>query len=355
MPADTIAPPVTDSEDSTLEFDEIAEIDSLLGLGDIAGELPPGKASESTAPAVADNESPDDDDDEEEKSDPAADPKEEEEEDKSAAEEGDDEDQSEPEEEEEEKSTGLPASVQKRINKLTARAKGAEEELSAIRAERDELKSRIDRTEVVRLTPTEDDPLADVSSTSELEERLASARRMKAWALENWDGTDVPSKDGESVYYDAAKVRGIFRQADSLIEVAPKRSEFLQQQELATSEARRAYPDMFKSGSEFAVTVENAAKAIPGLLRLPNWRLIIGDALVGAAIRNRDADPASKSKKKAATDPSAPKLAPRQPGAAERRSTPTSPSEREAVAARERESKPTETREQLEDWLESIV
>jgi hypothetical protein len=367
MPANTtpVAEAPASDESAIADFDDLAEIDAVLGLADMSDSSSSAETKPSTTaatPAVAaDVETPEDDEEAEEST--TAEEADEEEEHTEETEEEETEEEPEAEEEEEEEKPSLPASVQKRINKLTARAKQAEEELTAIRAERDQLKSTVEGTEIMRLTPDDTDPMADVASAAELNERIASAKRMKQWALNHWDGAEVPAKDGETTYYDAARVRGIFQQADSLLDAAPRKLEYIQQAEAANAEAKQVYPDMFKPGSQMEQVVQSVVRTIPGFLRLPNWRLIIGDALVGGAIRAEQAEkgsaaaaaPAKAKAKTAAAVPGAPKLAPKQPGAAERRSTPASPVERESAATREAAARPTETREDLESWLESVV
>jgi hypothetical protein len=57
--------------------------------------------------------------------------------------------------------------------------------------------------------------------------------------------------------------------------------EFLKQQAAFDAETRKVYPELFKGSSEESKMVESFLAQNPGMLNLPNARLILGDAIRG--------------------------------------------------------------------------
>lgn len=350
------APLPTTYDDNVIDVD-FDEIDSLLGL-----------PATSPADPVDDDETPEETIEEVT---PAATPPEEETDTEATDDETDttEEDPASTEEEEatedepEAKKSDLPAGVQKRIDKLTARAKTAETELTTLKAERDTLKEQVGSAAPVTFQPTAAAPLADVQSAEDLEARVSHARSMKSWALENLEGAEVrdPST-GDTKYYEPSQVRKILANAESLIDAAPKRQQWLENSTIAEQQAREAYPEMYEPGSETHKAVQQVAKAMPQLLSFPNWRLIVGDALIGGMVRAGQLTVQAAEEKKAAAAADkkpalkgAPKLAPRTPDAPARRTTPAEPVERAEQVRKQAAAAPINDRHDLESFVESIL
>ncbi|MEI6035704.1 MAG: hypothetical protein WCS65_15675 [Verrucomicrobiae bacterium] len=178
--------------------------------------------------------------------------------------------------------------VQKRIDKLTARAKTAEEkanaaevELEKARAEAAELREAGGRPSVVA-APSAANPLSDVSDPGELASRVNNAVVVKRWCIENPDGGTVKDKDGGEVEFESAQVRKMLADAEEIITVhAPRRERFLVENEQHGKVAREVYPDMFKRGTEMEKAFQNLVKAWPEVTRFPDYHLVLGDYLAG--------------------------------------------------------------------------
>ncbi len=199
------------------------------------------------------------------------------------------------EEESEEKSDDdaeedAPAPTQdkllKRIDKITAKRREAEERAEQLETEISDLRAKFDAAPPITLAPTPADPLADVESPEALDERISIAKKVRKWALENLEGGTVTNAQGEEVYHEPAQVRQYLANADEMLtEHAPKRREWLTQRQTVLPEARTAYPALFQAGSPEQAMYRETLKAYPALKNMPNLEMVIGDAIEGQKLR----------------------------------------------------------------------
>lgn len=174
----------------------------------------------------------------------------------------------------------------RRIDKITAKRREAEERTEQLETEISDLRAKIDATPPVTLAPTPDDPLADIETPQALEERVEIAKKVRKWALQNLEGGTVTNANGEEVYHEPAQVRQYLANADEMLtEHAPKRREWLGQRQAFVPEAQSAYPALFQAGSPEQSMLRDTLKAYPALKRMPNLELIIGDAIEGQKLR----------------------------------------------------------------------
>ena len=215
----------------------------------------------------------------------------EEEEQEEEGEEKQDEDQEdEPEEEEEEEQAkpkaGIKEKMQRRIDKLTAIRK--------------DLEAKLESAQPVTLAPSEEDPLSDLTSEEAVQERLAGIRKLRRWCLENLEGGEIVDSKGHSVDLSARQVRERLARSEDLIQhYGPQRLEYLRTLRSFDSVGRKAYPALYDSTSEESKIANNFLRLNPQILRLPNYQLIIGDAIRGMRARQAEETQAGKSGSKA--------------------------------------------------------
>ena len=174
----------------------------------------------------------------------------------------------------------------KRIDKITARRREAEERAEQLETELSDLRAKFDAAPPITLAPTPADPLADVETPEALEERISIAKKVRKWALENLEGGTVTNAQGEEVYHEPSQVRQYLANADEMLtEHAPKRREWLTQRQAVVPEARIAYPALFKAGSPEQAMYRETLKAYPALKNMPNLEMVIGDAIEGQKLR----------------------------------------------------------------------
>lgn len=165
--------------------------------------------------------------------------------------------------------------LQARINELTARAKGAEEQLAAANERLAAYRARDDG----RLTP-------DVLDHVETPEDLAGAQQrysaLLQWAIRNPDGGKLGERE-----YDAEQVRELHAEVQTLMtEAIPARREFLANRSKADAAAISFYPWLKDTGKGAAAMVHKAIEEIPAIRRLPNYRMLAADAFVGQVLRS---------------------------------------------------------------------
>lgn len=207
----------------------------------------------------------------------------------------------------------------KRVDKLTARAKSAEEQAETLQAELAATKDALTRAQPIVLQDASD-PLSDVQSPAELESRLAAANTVldnvpDLIAKADMEGgeIEVPMGDGSTRKFTKTELQERLRTARQIIKSEGSRRNFFAQRETYIHEARNAYPEIFQEGSQLQQVMHGTLRSFPGIAKLPNLELIIGDAMRGQAIRFQQAESAQKKSAAAKPKPTAakPALAPK--------------------------------------------
>jgi len=265
-------------EEGKVADQSAGEVDVLsTALGDLGFSPEPAKADKSEA-SESDSDLSQDEEDKPETEDPAEDVAESEDE------------KSEDAEEQEEDEEDVPREkVQRRIDKLTAARKSAEEKATALAAEAQEAKAKVAEyeaqlNEAARpvLSPTADNPLADVDTQDALDAKIKSAQEVRRWALRNTDGATVKRPDGTEVYVDSDEVKNYLLKADDVLTLhAPARQNWLAQRQPAIEAAKNLFPDIFKKGTPMNTAYQATVKQAPELLRIPQHEYWVALALLG--------------------------------------------------------------------------
>ena len=197
--------------------------------------------------------------------------------------------------------------VQRRIDKLVAKQREAEEKAQAASAELEQLRSakadleaQLNQTSRPVLTPTADNPLADVDSDEALQQRIQNAQAVRRWALQNTDGATIKQPDGTEKFIEAAEVKDYLVKADDILTIhVPARKEWLAQREPAVQAAKNMFPDIFKEGTALNQAYKATIKQAPDLLKIPQHEYWIGLALYGEqALMAKQQTEAAKDKAK---------------------------------------------------------
>ena len=269
-------------EEGKVADQSAGEVDVLAtALGDLGLEPEPAKAVKSEASESEGDLSQDEEDKPESAEDPAQDVSEADDA-KSDAEEEQDAD--------EESEDDVPREkIQRRIDKLTAARKSAEEKATALAAEAEEAKAKVAEyeaqlNEAARpvLSPTADNPLADVDTQDALDAKIKSAQEVRRWALRNTDGATVKKPDGSTVWVDSDQVKDYLLKADDVISIhGPARQQWLAQRQPAVEAAKNLFPDIFRKGTPMHQAFTATVKQAPELLKLPQAEYWVGLALLG--------------------------------------------------------------------------
>jgi hypothetical protein len=178
----------------------------------------------------------------------------------------------------------LPDSVQKRIDTLTAKRKAAEEQVAILQSENAQLKAKAQSLPPV--VPTEANPLADIENFETLAQRLTLVQQAKTWAIENLDGGQVDMGEGKTQFLDGSQVKKLLAKAENMITVHfPQHYQLLTNRAQFEAEAKRDYPNIFKPGTAENVEFNTWCSVFPACRAIPDISLIVGDAIVGRAVR----------------------------------------------------------------------
>ena len=197
--------------------------------------------------------------------------------------------------------------VQRRIDKLVAKQRESEEkaqaasaELEQLRTAKADLEAQLNQTSRPVLSPSADNPLADVDSDEALQQRIQNAQAVRRWALQNTDGTTIKQPDGSEKFIEAAEVKDYLVKADDILTIhVPARKEWLAQREPAVQAAKSMFPDIFKEGSALNQAYKATIKQAPDLLKIPQHEYWIGLALYGEqALMAKQQTEAAKDKAK---------------------------------------------------------
>jgi hypothetical protein len=205
-----------------------------------------------------------------------------------------------------------PAAVRKltkRVDKLTARAKSAEEQANTLQAELAAARDALTKAQPIVLQDAAD-PLGDVTTADALESRLAAANTVldnvpDLIAKADMEGeVEVPMGDGSTRKFTKQELQDRLRVARQILKSEPARRNYLAQRENFQHEARQVYPELFQEDAPARKMMLATLQAYPGIAKLPNLELIIGDAIRGQALRFQQAE--AMAKKSAAAKPKAP-------------------------------------------------
>ena len=189
----------------------------------------------------------------------------------------------------------------KQINRLTARAKGAEEEVATLRAQVESLK-----TQPTQETNTESQPvLENVQTVKDLEVLRKEAVAAKKWALQNL-GKDYVEVDGKE--YDDESIRNILTEAeDYLTEKIPQRAQFIQQKQNWIQDTMNTFPWSAKGeGPEWELfqQIREGEQYKNVLDGLPNGDFVAATLVEGInSVKARQEQAKAKPKTKVKTPP----------------------------------------------------
>jgi hypothetical protein len=162
------------------------------------------------------------------------------------------------------------------------RATAVSAELEQLKSAKADLEAQLNQTSRPILSPSADNPLADVDGEEVLEQRVQNAQAVRRWALQNSDGTTIKKPDGSEQFISGDEVKDYLIKADDILTVhAPARRAWLSQRAPAVEAAKSIFPDLFKSGTDLNKAYQATVKSAPELLRIPQHEYWIGLALYG--------------------------------------------------------------------------
>lgn len=206
--------------------------------------------------------------------------------------------------------------VKKRFAKLTAKRREAEEQLRQQQAEVNRLREELEGLKTERRPPpvsTESNPFSGLTRQEDVDKEIAQARKVRRWCEENPDGAVVTDPSGKETEYTAEQIRKIRLNAvDALEEHLPRQLAYIRESAKWNQTAEQMFPWWKNRSSQQYQTAEQLLAQAPELKRFPNYKLFIGDYILGVAYREAQAKLATNRKPvpKATVQPTKPSAQP---------------------------------------------
>ena len=204
----------------------------------------------------------------------------------------------------------LPKGVQKRIDKLTAKRKQAEEEAENLRKEVETLKQAV--TESQQASARNENSVTDASnpfstlkSKAEVDKEVEQARWLRYKCMENPNGFIL----GETEYGAEDVSRMLVNATKAVEEYLPKQMARIEVESKIKPIAEAAYPWWKSPQSQEYQVAQQILRTAPELKKFPDWQIWIGDAIAGMKMRE-SATKSSQTQKKAPVQPVRPTAAP---------------------------------------------
>ena len=202
----------------------------------------------------------------------------------------------------------LQEKIDKRIGKEVAKRKTAEEKLTATKTERDKLSEELSDLRLsINAGSSGLHPMFLVDSENDIDKRESEIMAFRAWARKNkhgYEGDGTPQDPS----YSAEQIEDRLEQLEDERQVIlPRARKIVAERAKMDSHVKTLYPDLLDPGSDDSQIMQAILRQVPGLKRLPNVKVVIGDMLAGERLRKK-----SKKKAKSGTStekaPKAPKV-----------------------------------------------
>lgn len=204
----------------------------------------------------------------------------------------------------------LPKGVQKRIDKLTAKRKQAEEEVSSLRKEVEALKQQIQTTAESEPAETRvqdaSNPFDSLQTRAQVDKEMENARWLKYKCMENPYGFSL----GDKEYGQEEVTRMLVNATRAIEEQLPKQLSMIAAREQIEPIAVKTYNWWQKPESKEYQLAQQVIKAFPAFKKFPDHKLFIGDYIRGMLAREAQATQPSAPRKQAPIQPVRPTATP---------------------------------------------
>lgn len=206
----------------------------------------------------------------------------------------------------------IPKGVQKRIDKLTAKRKQAEEEVAKLREEMEALKQQIQSApQSAETAPSVTDasnPFSALQTEAQVEKELENARYLRYKCMENPYGFTI----GEQTYGQEEVTKMMVNATRAIEEQLPKQLNTIRVRSQIEPIAQKTYPWWTKPESKEYQVAQHVLRVFPAMKNAPDYKLFIGDYVRGFMARESQmTQPAvQQSAKKAPVQPVRPTVSP---------------------------------------------
>ena len=179
---------------------------------------------------------------------------------------------------------GLPKGVKKRIDKLVAKRREAEQEVERMKAELERLSQEASQPAQAR--EIRKNPYANLNTPEAIQAEAEKAKQIRRWCEMHPDGGVVTDAQGNETEYTAEQVRDIKVKAmDALEEHLPAQYAYLNNFRQVEEVASKEYPWWKDKSSKERQIAEAFMKHFPEITRFPDYKMVLGDYVRGMKSR----------------------------------------------------------------------
>jgi hypothetical protein len=195
---------------------------------------------------------------------------------------------------------GLPKGVKKRIDKLIAKRREAEDEIGRLKAENERLAQEVGRPAQTQINSK--NPYASLTDMQSIQKEADRAKQIRRWCEMNPEGGVVKDAQGNETEYTAEEVRNIkIRALDALEEHLPAQAQYVQNAQQVEQVVAKVYPWWKDKSSAERQIAEAFMQHFPEIKRFPDYKMVVGDYIRGikareATIRSNPQRPPSQPK-----------------------------------------------------------
>lgn len=183
---------------------------------------------------------------------------------------------------------GLPKGVKKRIDKLVAKRREAEQEAERLRSELQRLEREVARP--AQSAAIRRNPYAHLDTPEKIQDEFERAKQIRRWCEMNPDGAVVKDSQGNEREYSAEEVRKIkVRSMEAVEEQLPAQLAYINNFQQVEQIAAKEYPWWKDKSSKERQIAEAFIQHFPEITRFPDYKMVLGDYIRGVKSRSSSA------------------------------------------------------------------
>jgi hypothetical protein len=182
---------------------------------------------------------------------------------------------------------GLPKGVKRRIDKLIAKRREAEDEIGRLKADNERLMQEVGRPAQANVNSK--NPYSNLMDVDSIQKEAGRAKQIRRWCEMNPEGGVVTDGQGNETEYTAEEVRNIkVRALDALEEHLPAQIQYVEKSQKVEQVVSKVYPWWKDKSSAERQIAEAFLQHFPEIKRFPDYKMVVGDYIRGVKSRENN-------------------------------------------------------------------
>ena len=179
---------------------------------------------------------------------------------------------------------GLPRGVKKRIDKLIAKKREAEDETNRLRQEVERLSAEANKPPQIQVNSQ--NPFSNIEDRNLINKEIEKARQIRRWCEMNPEGGVVDDGKGNEQEFTSEEVRKIKLKAmDALEEHIPAQIRYIENLNRVEQLVQKEYNWWKDKSSAERQIAESFLQHFPEIKRFPDYKMVLGDYIRGVKAR----------------------------------------------------------------------